>query len=410
MTSQESTLAAKPMVLQAVTQSKGWRMRLLASWRSWRNQQLMSLKFHRFVACIPGLRAVGNRHSRALVNIATGFVHTQVLFSCVELGIFDHLAKGALSVSDIAQRSGLSHERADRLLRAAVSLKLLEWTDCTDVSTRSVGLGMLGAALLGAPGVRQMMVHNQLLYRDLVDPVAMLRDPAKPTELSSYWPYAAKADGEVGAPRDGRLDHYSDLMAQSQVFVADDVRAAFDMRGVEQLMDIGGGDGTFLRAMAAGAPATKLVLFDLPPVAQLAQGKFKAAALSNPFETVGGSFRTDALPQGADVISLVRVLHDHDDDVVAALLTKVHESLPDGGRLLVAEPMAETKGAESFADAYFGFYFLAMGTGRARSPAALISLMKQAGFAEISVIPTRRPIVTSLIIAHKSTSLGVNTK
>ena len=158
------------------------------------------------------------------------------------------------------------------------------------------------------------------------------------------------------------------------------------------------------------SPATKLVLFDLPPVAHIADGKFKAAALPNPFETVGGSFRTDALPQGADVISLVPVLHDHDDDVVAGLLAKVHESLPAGGRLLVAEPMAETKGAESFADAYFGFYFLAMGTGRARSPAALISLMKQAGFAEISVIPTRRPIVTSLIIAQKSAALGVNTK
>jgi demethylspheroidene O-methyltransferase len=398
MSVQDSAVAVEPM-LGKTPPAQGWRTR----WLNWRNSQLMSLKFHRFVARIPGLRSIGNRHSRALVDIATGFVHTQVLFSCLELGVFDLLAKGPLSVGDVALRIGLPPDRADRLLRAAVSLNLLEWLDAAEAHPPCVSLGMLGAALLGAPGVRQMMTHNQLLYRDLVDPVGLLRDPAKPTELASYWPYAAKADGLVGAPEDGRLDHYSELMAQSQAFVADDVRAAFDMRGVQTLMDIGGGDGTFLRAMAAGAPRTKLVLFDLPPVAEIAREKFNAAALPNPFDTVGGSFRTDPLPRGADVISLVRVAHDHDDDVVAALLAKVHESLIVGGRLLIAEPMAETKGAESFADAYFGFYFLAMGTGRARSPAALISLLKQAGFAEISIISTRRPLVASLIIAQKST-------
>ncbi len=397
MTMKDVAVAVDPPLMPPVA-GQGWRVR----WVGWRNKQLMSLKFHRFVARVPFLRRVGNKHSRALVDIATGFVHTQVLYSCLELGIFDLLAKEPLSIGDVALRARLAPERAERLLRAAIALQLLEWLDSADISQRRVTLGMLGAALLGAPGVRQMMVHNQLLYRDLVDPVGLLRNPAKPTELANYWPYAAKADSDVGAPQDGRLDEYSELMAQSQAFVADDVRAAFDMRGVQTLMDIGGGDGTFLRAMATVAPQARLVLFDLPPVAEIARTKFTQAGLPNPFETVGGSFRTDPLPRGADVISLIRVAHDHDDDVVAALFTKVHESLRAGGRLLIAEPMAETNGAESFADAYFGFYFLAMGTGRARSPAALISLLKQAGFAEISVISTRRPLVASLLVAQKS--------
>jgi demethylspheroidene O-methyltransferase len=402
MSVQDSVVAVEPLLVGPPRPQQGWRARWYVRWLDWRNKQLMSLTFHRFVVRVPGLRSIGNRHSRALVDIATGFVHTQVLFSCLELGIFDLLAKGPLSVGDVAQNTGLAPDRAERLLRAAISIKLLEWLDSAQTPQRRVSLGMLGAALLGAPGVRQMMTHNQLLYRDLVDPVGLLRDPAKPTELARYWPYAAKADGEVGAPADGRLDHYSELMAQSQAFVADDVRAAFDMRGVQTMMDIGGGDGTFLRAMAVGAPHAKLVLFDLPPVADIARARFTQAVLPNPFETVGGSFRTDPLPRGADVISLIRVAHDHDDDVVAALFAKVHESLGAGGRLLIAEPMAETNGAESFADAYFGFYFLAMGTGRARTPAALISLLKQAGFDEISVVSTRRPLVASLIVAQKS--------
>ena len=51
-------------------------------------------------------------------------------------------------------------------------------------------------------------------------------------------------------------------------------------------------------------------------------------------------------------------------------------ALPPGGTLLLAEPMAGTPGAEPVGDAYFGFYLLAMGSGRpahagrARPPAA----------------------------------------
>jgi len=113
-----------------------------------------------------------------------------------------------------------------------------------------------------------------------------------------------------------------------------------------------------------------------------------------------GSFLTDDLPRGADIATLVRVLHDHDDDSALAILRAARRALPPGGTLLIAEPMAETRGAEPAGAAYFGFYLLAMGSGRPRTPAALTDLLRAAGFDRIRLLPTRRPLLARVMTAQ----------
>ena len=113
----------------------------------------------------------------------------------------------------------------------------------------------------------------------------------------------------------------------------------------------------------------RVKLFDLPAVATRAQARFARAGFADRAEAFGGSFLSDPLPRGADVISLVRVLHDHDDAAVMQALRAVREALPEGGVILIAEPFAGTPGAEAMGDGYFGFYLLAMGQGRPRTGA-----------------------------------------
>ena len=150
----------------------------------------------------------------------------------------------------------------------------------------------------------------------------------------------------------------------------------------------------------------QLRLFDLPPVVARAQAQFAARGFADRAAVTGGDFFNDVLPThsvtGADIVSLVRVLHDHDDARVSHLLRSVATALPVGGTLLVAEPLAEIPGAETVGGAYFGFYFLAMGRGEARSFARLSQLMSEAGFSEIRLLPTRIPLQTSVIVAKKS--------
>jgi demethylspheroidene O-methyltransferase len=50
--------------------------------------------------------------------------------------------------------------------------------------------------------------------------------------------------------------------------------------------------------------------------------------------------------------------------------------------------------------AYFGFYLLAMGRGRSRTPAQLEKLLVDAGFRRIRRVPTRMPLNTGLLVAR----------
>jgi demethylspheroidene O-methyltransferase len=122
---------------------------------------------------------------------------------------------------------------------------------------------------------------------------------------------------------------------------------------------------------------------------------------------VGGDFFTDALPSGADIISLVRVIHDHDDAAAQALLGAIFDALPVNGVLLIAEPMVGTPGAEAAGDAYFGFYLLAMGSGKPRAPKRLQQMLAAAGFTHAHLVRTHQPLQARLIAAHKSTASNV---
>ena len=77
------------------------------------------------------------------------------------------------------------------------------------------------------------------------------------------------------------------------------------------------------------------------------------------------------------------------------------ENLCGGGTLLIAEPMAQTPGAERSGDAYFGFYLLAMGTGRPRSVAEIRAMLHAAGFGQVRTRRTALPLVACVITATR---------
>lgn len=341
---------------------------------------------------------MARRRARALFDLCAGFVYTQVLLACVRLDLFTILAEGPQDAPALAARTGLPAEGVLRLLDAAVSLDLAERR-----AGGTYGLGPLGAAMIGNEGVAAMVEHHALLYRDLFDPVALLKGERPSRALAAYWPYADKGApaGEDGVTSDG-VAAYTRLMSASQPFIAEEVLAAYRFGGHRCLLDVGGGDGTFLTHVARAAPDLRLMLFDLPPVADRARARFAAEGLAGRAEAFGGDAAVGPLPEGADIVSFIRVLHDHDDATVSAFLRSARAALPAGGTLLVAEPMSGTKGAEPIGDAYFGFYLMAMGKGRSRTPAALAALITAAGFSAPRLLPTRLPVLARVMIAQPS--------
>jgi len=364
--------------------------------RDWYDRKLTSPQFRAFASRFPLTRPLARRRVRALFDLCAGFVYTQTLLACVRLRVFEYLRDGPVAEAALVARLGLSPAAAATLLGAAESLKLVarrrggRW-----------GLGALGAAMVDNPGVTAMVEHHALVYRDLADPVALLRRAkgaaGDSNQLAGYWPYAEVA--QPSALRDEQVAAYTALMAASQPFIAEEVLAAYRFGGHRRLLDVGGGDGSFLRAVGAQAPELDLMLFDLPAVAERGRVRFAEAGLAGRARCFGGDFATDPLPEGADIVSLVRVIHDHDDAKALAILRNVRRALPAGGTLLLAEPMSGTPGAEPVMEAYFGFYLLAMGTGRPRRPAELAAMLAAAGFGAPRLLPTHTPLLARVMTA-----------
>ena len=370
-------------------------MALADRWREWRNDLIADPRFQQWAARFPLVRRIASRRANALFDLCAGFVYSQVLLACVRLDVFERLAAGPQGVTELARRCGLEIGAATRLLDAAVALELLERR-----GAGRYGLGELGAALRGNPGVTAMIEHHELLYADLADPVALLRQRPGATQLAQYWPYATAAEPRSLAVE--RVRKYTQLMSASQPLVSQDVLDAHDLSQHRCLLDVGGGDGTFLAAVAARYPGLGLQLFDLPGVVAIAGERLASRGLSTRIERFGGSFTSDPLPRGADVISLIRILHDHDDEVVYGLLTAVRQALPAGGTVVIGEPLAGAPGAAAMGDAYFGLYLHAMGSGRPRTAARLTEMLRTSGFEAVRRVPTARPLLTGVLTARKN--------
>ncbi|MEO0728817.1 MAG: methyltransferase [Pseudomonadota bacterium] len=368
---------------------RGFRGRLWA----WRDRLLADPRIQNWAVALPFLRPIANRRARSIFDLCIGFVHTQVVTAVVELGVLDALAASPKTAAEIAGQTGLQLDPTERLLKAAVAINLLVRT-----SGDRYRLGELGAALRGAPGVVEIIRHNQVFYRDLSDPVALLKGDIKQTELSAYWPYAEGGE-EVGSLDPEKTGAYTQLMAASQPFIADDVMAAFDFSKHKALLDVGGGDGTFAARIAGRHDALRVGTFDLGSVVRAAQSRFEREGLAARATAHAGDFHRDALPVGYDAISLVRILLDHDDASVARLLSAVRAALQPGGRVLIAELMSDARGAETITDAYFGLYLYAMGRGRPRSAARISDLLSEAGFKNPREVGTRRMLMTQLVVA-----------
>jgi len=361
---------------------------------AFRDRLVASARFRAWAARFPLTRPLARRRARALFDLNAGFVYSQILAACVRLRVFDALREGPRSIPWLASKLSLSAEATLRLMEAAAALDLVEAR-----GGGRYGLGALGAALVDNAGVVAMVEHHAMLYADLADPVALLRNPRGGTKLAAYWAYAGN-DG-AAALDPGAVGEYSALMAASQPMIAAEILGAYPLARHRCLMDVGGGEGAFLSAAGHSTPQLRLMLFDLPAVAERARARLAAEGLSERATTHGGSFHTDALPEGADVISLVRVIHDHDDDAAAGIMARAHAALPPGGTLLLAEPMSGTPGAEPIGEAYFGFYLLAMGRGRPRRMEELQRMLAAAGFAASRPVRTRTPMLTSLLVATK---------
>ncbi len=367
-------------------QRRAWRLRP----SGWIARLAARPGFQRLASRTPGLSHLAARDGAGLFDVVQGFVRSQALFALVSLDLPRTLMAGPAGAEELSGRAGVPAERLGLLLQAGAAIGILKRR-----RDGRFALARRGAALCGVPGLEAMILHHAAFYRDMADPVSLLRGDAD-TEVAGAWPYLR---GGGGAMQPRAVEAYSRLMAETQKLVAADTLRAAGLDGVRKLMDVGGGTGAFLMEVARAKPDVELSLFDLAAVGEFARERIEAAGLARRIAIHAGSFLDGPLPRGADAISLVRVLYDHDEEDVSRILGACFAALPRGGRLIVSEPMSGGDRPDPVTDVYFAFYTLAMRSGRTRSAKALARLVRRAGFGSVALPRPPRPYVTSVLTA-----------
>ena len=360
--------------------------------RLWRNRRIASPAFRAAIARIPFLGGIARRDANALFRLTGGFIFSQVLMASVRLGLYEALQDRSLTTAELARSMNLPQARLRRLLQANADLALL-----IEFEADRWVLDDKGVVLAADKGLAAMIRHHDMLYRDLADPARLLADEMADTELNRYWAYARGERPDALPP--ASVADYSTLMRESQAMMAECILATHDFSGTRVLLDVGGGEGAFLVAAAERYPALQLRLFDLPAVVERASWHLECRGLSVRSRVFGGDFTRDRLPDEVDCVSLIRVLCDHDDERAMAILDNLYRSLQPGTRLVVAEAMNGPSEGARLASAYFGIYFLAMGSGRCRSAREIGEMLARAGFKGIRTAATPNPLIATIVSA-----------
>lgn len=163
---------------------------------------------------------------------------------------------------------------------------------------------------------------------------------------------------------------------------------AINLSGCQRMLDVGGGSGAHAIGAVTRWPQLQAVVYDLPPVCEVAEEFIAKHGLKDRIETHPGDMFGDAFP-AADLHLYSDVLHDWSREKCIFLIRKSFESLPPGGRIVVHEMLFADDKTGPFATAAFNITMLVWSVdGEQYSGRELSGMLADAGFQSIETKPT----------------------
>lgn len=160
-----------------------------------------------------------------------------------------------------------------------------------------------------------------------------------------------------------------------------------EFRGVRNVLDVGGGDGTTSARLVARHPGLNSTIIDLPSVSRIAEGK-ASAQYPDRVTLYAGDIFTDDFPRGADAVLFSHVLEIFAEEQILGLLKKAYDALPPGGRVFVYGYNVSDDETAGIFGARLGLYFnvLASGRGMAYPARDYERWLRETGFGRVTTI------------------------
>jgi predicted O-methyltransferase YrrM len=317
---------------------------------------------------------------RRIMEMTSAFFDSSVLFAASDVGIFGKLASlGESDSAAMAVALGLDARATGLLLDACVAVGLLEKTgDCYRNTSES-------AAFLvpGSPAD----LSNAIRYKRDVYPawgrLAQLARKGEPVE-----PPQLHLGSDEQRTRTFVLSMHHRAIAMGRAVVP-----LLRLNGSRQLLDVGGGPGTYSVLIAQANPDIHCTVLDLPPVVRIAEELIAEQGYSGRVQTLAGDYHSTQFPSGLDVVNFFGMLHQETPDSIVSLLRKAYDSLEPGGLVYVMDMMTDATHTSPKYSALFAVNMaLTTHNGWVFSDAELLEWFKAAGFEDGEVTPLPAPM------------------
>src|SRR5260370_15530611 len=215
------------------------------------------------------------------------------------LGIAELLRDGSRSRNELADATGADRHALGRLLTALSTVGV-----CARAGEDRYVLTEIGAALDGAADQSfkgWAIFEGEMLsksWNGMLESIMTGRTAAQLLGLSNSFDLMARSPENVSI--------FNAAMADLTRLVIPDVLRAYDFSGITHLMDVGGGSGELIGAVAKEYPHIRATVFDLPRCEETANVHLRRMGVSDRASFLAGNF-FEAIPASADAIVLKSV-------------------------------------------------------------------------------------------------------
>ncbi len=306
-----------------------------------------------------------------LQNIAQAYGQSAALMSAVELGLFTAVSQGAGNIEEIAAALDIHPTNAERLVAMCAAMDLLR---------------LEGGRYGNPPDVERFLVEGTPRY---AGPWMLFTKPSwgewgRLTEHLRNKDLQLMGDMAGYSVVDARRYHtatFSIGLGAGRRFVRQ-----VDLTGRKKILDLGGGSGAYCIAAANAHPELQAVVFDLPPVAEVAREFIAENGVADRVSAQAGDFTKDDFPTDADVVIMASNLPMYGREMIQSVVQKAFDALLPGGEMhLIGETLNDDR-VGPIGPAYWGLGQATQDTlGLAHSEADCFRYFETAGFIDVAV-------------------------
>jgi precorrin-6B methylase 2 len=303
-------------------------------------------------------------------HIARGFSKSRILLTAVELDIFTLLAETPLSAVEVVIKLKSNLRATTIFLDALAAMDLLfKENDSYRTDPELVSLLTEGSDESILPSLMHT-AHLWKTWSQLTETVLGFDPASRPGTDRENWTKAFIGAMHVRALRD-----------------APELVKAIDPGTAQNLIDVGGGSGSYTIGFLQITSGMRATIFDLPEVIPMARERVTEESLIDRVTLVAGDFNEDDLPGGHDLALLSAIIHQNSHEQNVKLYKNTYGALDPGGRIIVRDYAMSSDRIQPASGAMFAINMLVNTQGgNSYTFDEIKSGLEEAGFERVKLI------------------------